>query len=92
MLEREYPPRLRDAGIGGIVRVHFLISEEGMVRDTKIDESSGQTALDEAALRAADMFQFTPAVYRDQKVPVWISLPITFSTTLTVSQGSCGQE
>ena len=81
ILEREYPPRLRDAGIGGLVRIHFLVTEEGMVRDTKIDESSGQAALDEAALRVAHTFEFTPAVYRDTKVPVWISLPITFSTT-----------
>lgn len=80
-LEREYPPLLRDAGIGGTVRVHFFITEEGVVKDTRIDESSGHSALDEAALRVADVFEFTPALNRDKKVPVWISLPITFTTT-----------
>ena len=80
-LEREYPPLLRDAGIGGTVRVHFFITEEGMVQDTRIDQSSGHSALDEAALRVADVFEFTPALNRDKKVPVWISLPITFTTT-----------
>lgn len=80
-LEREYPPLLRDAGIGGTVKVHFFIDEEGVVKDTRIDESSGHSALDEAALRVADVFEFTPALNRDKKVPVWISLPITFTTT-----------
>ena len=80
-LEREYPPLLRDAGIGGTVRVHFFITEEGVVQDTRIDQSSGHSALDEAALRVADVFEFTPALNRDKKVPVWISLPITFTTT-----------
>ncbi len=80
-LQREYPPLLRDAGIGGTVRVHFFITEEGMVQDTRIDQSSGHSALDEAALRVADVFEFTPALNRDKKVPVWISLPITFTTT-----------
>ena len=29
VMEREYPPLLRDAGIGGSVRVFFFISEDG---------------------------------------------------------------
>ena len=28
-MEREYPPLLRDAGIGGTVRVYFFIDENG---------------------------------------------------------------
>ncbi|MEX2526942.1 MAG: M56 family metallopeptidase [Gemmatimonadota bacterium] len=77
-LEREYPPLLRDAGIGGTVVVWFLIDERGQVRDTKVNESSGHQALDEAALRTAQTFQWTPARNGDETVPVWIALPITF--------------
>jgi len=79
-LEREYPPLLRDAGIGGTVLVWFFIDEQGRVQQTQIRESSGHTALDQAALQVADVFQFTPALNRDKRVPVWISLPITFTT------------
>ena len=79
-LEREYPPLLRDAGIGGTAQVWFFIDETGAVRETRINQSSGHSALDEAALRVADVIQFTPALNRDQRVPVWISLPITFTT------------
>jgi protein TonB len=79
-MEREYPPLLRDAGIGGTVTVWFFINEAGEVQNTRVDTSSGHKALDDAALKVADVIQFTPALNRDKRVPVWISLPITFTT------------
>ena len=77
-LEREYPPLLRDAGIGGTVKVWFFIDENGVVQNQVVNESSGHQALDAAALRVAPVFKFTPALNRDKAVPVWVSLPITF--------------
>jgi TonB family protein len=77
-LEREYPPLLRDAGIGGSARVWFLVDARGVVRKIQIDESSGHEALDDAAIRVAEVIRFTPARNREKLVPVWISLPITF--------------
>lgn len=77
-LVNEYPTVLRDSGIGGQVTIWFFIDEEGQVRQTRIDESSGFQALDEAALNVADVYRFRPALNRDRRVPVWVSLPITF--------------
>ena len=77
-LMRLYPPILRDAGVGGSVTVWFFISEEGTVLDRRISQSSGHVPLDEAALEVADVFRFSPALNREQIVPVWIQLPITF--------------
>ncbi len=77
-LMREYPPLLRNAGIGGRVVVWFFISEEGQVLDRRVSQSSGHIPLDEAALRVADVFRFSPALNREQIVQVWIQLPITF--------------
>jgi protein TonB len=77
-MEREYPPLLRDAGIGGTVRVFFFIDEQGTVQDYRIDQSSGHQALDDAALAVADVYRFSAALNRDKKVPVWVSFPITF--------------
>ena len=77
-MEREYPPLLRDAGIGGTVRVYFFIDENGIVGDTRIEESSGHEALDQAALDVAEVYRFSPALNRDKKVPVWVVFPITF--------------
>jgi periplasmic protein TonB len=79
-LEREYPPLLRDAGIGGTVQVWFFIDEEGRVQRTEVNQSSGHKALDDAAITVANIIEFTPALNRDKRVPVWISLPITFTT------------
>ena len=75
---REYPALLRDAGIGGTVRVYFFIDETGQVQDTRIDQSSGHQALDDAALNVANIYRFSPALNRDKEVPVWVSFPITF--------------
>jgi periplasmic protein TonB len=77
-MEREYPPLLRDANIGGTVLVYFYVDEGGVVRDRRVHESSGQPGLDEAALAVAEVFRFSPALNRDQKVPVWVLLPIRF--------------
>ena len=77
-MEREYPPLLRDAGIGGTVRVHFFIDEEGRVGNTLIAESSGHQALDDAAIKVANVYRFSPALNRDKRVPVWVQFGITF--------------
>ncbi len=79
-LEREYPPLLRDAGIGGTVNVWFFIDEQGRVIRTQVQQSSGHKALDDAALKVADIMEFTPALNRDKRVQVWVAFPITFQT------------
>ena len=77
-MEREYPPLLRDAGIGGTVQVFFFIDEEGTVQQFQINESSGHQALDDAALAVAGVYRFSAALNRDKRVPVWVSFGITF--------------
>ena len=79
-MQRYYPPLLRDAGIGGTVIVWFLIDETGEVIKTQLKKTSGHTALDEAGLKVAEVAKFTPALNRDQKVKVWIELPVQFKT------------
>lgn len=78
-LVREYPPDLRKRGVSGTVTVWFFIDAEGTVRKAQINESSGHEALDAAALRVARIMEFTPASHKEKNVPVWISLPITFT-------------
>ncbi len=77
-LEEAYPPLLRDAGIAGTVTVYFFIDEGGVVRETRINKSSGNAQLDEAALSVAGVMEFSPALNRDEAVAVWVSFPITF--------------
>ena len=79
-LVRNYPPLLRDAGIGGTTLLWMLIDENGTVMKTQVKEKSGHDALDEAARKVGEVMKFTPALNRDQKVKVWIQLPIVFKT------------
>jgi TonB family protein len=79
-LEENYPPELRSAGIGGTVTVWVYIDMAGAVRDTRIRDSSGHEALDEAALDVAQTIEFTAAEDDGKAVAAWIALPITFTT------------
>ena len=79
-LNGEYPENFREQGIGGRVVVLFYIDETGRVLDTRVARSSGSEPLDEAALRVADVYEFTAALNRDDPVPVWIQLPVTFQS------------
>jgi bla regulator protein blaR1 len=79
-LQAEYPPILRDAGVGGVVLVYFFIDKEGVVADARVEQSSGHQALDQAAVRVARQFLFSPALNRGEPVPVWVQIPIRFET------------
>lgn len=77
-LMRSYPALLREAGIGGTVKVYFFIDENGVVRDRRIAVSSGHPQLDSAALKVAGVYRFSPAMNMDRKTAVWVQFPITF--------------
>ena len=77
-LEEEYPALLRGAGVGGRAEVWLLLDADGLLRDTRINESSGHEALDLAALRVARVMRFSPAMGGAEPVPVWVSIPIEF--------------
>ena len=79
-LQDEYPRELRETGVAGTTNVHFLIDAEGVVRRVLVAGTSGHEVLDEAALRVARVFEFTPALDEGEPVPVWIAIPITFAT------------
>lgn len=77
-LTREYPPLLRETGVGGTVHLLVHVDARGNVLETRVGQSSGMESLDGAALRVADTFRFRPAMNRDRPVEVWIRLPVTF--------------
>lgn len=78
-IERRYPTMLKDAGIGGTTVLWIYIGEQGEVLETRVYESSGYAQLDQVAESVIrETAQFSPAMNRDQRVPVWTQLPITF--------------
>jgi TonB family protein len=78
VLMREYPAALRDAGIGGAPVLWIYVGTDGTVQSTRINQSSGFAALDEAAQIVARAMRFTPAENRGEVVPVWMQIPIRF--------------
>jgi len=81
LLEKEYPPLLRQAEIDGVVLIWLQIDTLGVPVDKEVREPSGYDSFDSAALRVAQAMRFRPAYNRDRKVEVWVSLPIVFSVT-----------
>jgi periplasmic protein TonB len=77
---RRYPRGLRDQRIDGRVVVMVFIDERGRVQRRRIAESSAFCEFDLAALEVARMLRFSPAVARGEPTPVWVSMPITFSS------------
>lgn len=86
-LRLAYPSALRDAGIGGTVTMDVFVDVDGQAVRWSISAatpanprrgSSGQPALDQAAADALAVVRFSPAYNRDQRVPVWVTLPLIF--------------
>jgi TonB family protein len=92
VLEREYPPLLKDSGIGGEVTVWLYVDESGDVAVAQVRDdppgTSGYEALDAAALAVADAMVFTPAENLGRTTAVWVQIPITFTTDRGAYQGS----
>ena len=78
LLQDLYPAALKEEGVGGRVVLWMNVDETGTVTETKIQESSGQDALDSAAQEIAAAMQFTPAENKGDPVSVWIAQPIDF--------------
>jgi protein TonB len=78
-LERNYPPLLRDAGVGGTVQLSFRVNEDGRVDPSTIEVvSSDNEQFSEAAKKVVERMRFRPAKVNDRPVKVLVQLPITF--------------
>lgn len=78
-LGRRYAALQEDPGIGGTADVWLYVDEEGRAEDVRMNRSTGHGALDEAAVGVAEIIELTPALNRDRKRAVWVSLPIVFA-------------
>ena len=79
LMIQEWPPLLRQAGIGGTVWVWAYIDDRGVVEDVRVAAGSGHESLDMAALSVAGRIRCSPALNYDVAIPVWIRMPLEFS-------------
>jgi protein TonB len=76
LLERSYPPLLRDAGVPGRTVVTLVIDRGGNVEPGSVSvQESSHDAFREAAVRAVERFHFRPARLNGQAISVIISIP-----------------
>lgn len=75
-----YPQSARRRGIEGTVLTRILILTDGTVGAAEVVTSSGNSDLDEAALKAVWQWQFSPASNSlGQNVECYTTIPIGFS-------------
>ncbi len=70
----EYPSQSLRAQEEGLVVLQFLIGEDGVPLDSKVDKSSGYRRLDEAARKALVLCRFKPGTENGKPVQSWARL------------------
>ena len=83
----EYPLELACDGIGGVVELQVTVGPDGAVSGARTRQSSGQAALDAAALEAVRSWRFRPATRNGQPVAVDIAVPMTFNVPPSEPEG-----
>ena len=58
----DVPQSVADEGIDAKVMVTYTVDTDGSVTNVKVTESSGNSALDKAVVRAAEKMRYKPAV------------------------------
>jgi periplasmic protein TonB len=75
----KFPKRAQNLGIGGKIRVRFMIDTEGNTKDIWLDQSI-EYSLDEEAIRLIrDSPKWSPAVKEGKNANAWRIQPITFA-------------
>ncbi|MDN5861978.1 MAG: energy transducer TonB, partial [Salinisphaera sp.] len=59
---KQYPPKARQQGLQGTVRLYFVVDRQGRVLESRILQGSGHPALDQAALRMLKQAAPLPAM------------------------------
>jgi periplasmic protein TonB len=78
-VQRNYPPLLRDAGVGGTVVVSMVINEDGTPDVSTVEVvSSDHEQFSDVVRRVVERMRFRPAKVNNQAVKVRVQLPITF--------------
>ena len=78
-VQPKYPSSARSAGVEGVVGVKMLVNASGKVENAYVVRSSGNAALDEAAVAAVYKWRFSPAKDKfGQKAPCYVTQGIRF--------------
>jgi protein TonB len=73
-----YPLIARRNGVEGTVRLKVFVSKDGRPTQVQLEQSSGSSALDNAALEAVRGWQFVPAHRGQDAIESWVLVPVVF--------------
>jgi len=73
-----YPPTARRRGVEGRVIIRLTVAADGVAASATVVQSSGDAALDEAALAAARRWRFDPALRGGAAAAETIEVPFVF--------------
>ena len=74
----KYPRTARRSRRQGTVILEVLVRRDGRVGELKVSTSSGFTILDRAALKSVRNWLFEPGKRGNEKVEMWVKVPIKF--------------
>jgi len=74
----EYPKLKDEEMIDGTVIVAALVDKDGNIKETEIKESIGNEKFDKAAANAVKKLKFKPAVYNNEPIEHWFTVPVKF--------------
>jgi TonB family protein len=73
-----YPAELQAAGVEGTVVLQAIIGKDGSVLMAKVTKSSGNTALDEAAMASVKQWLYSPTLLNGEPVETMTTASIAF--------------
>jgi periplasmic protein TonB len=73
-----FPDKARQRGIQGYVKLNLFITSAGSVEKVKVLEAEPQGVFEDAALAAAQSWQFDPAEYNGAPVNGWFKKTVSF--------------
>ena len=73
-----YPRLARKRGYEGTVVLEVLVDPNGRVKDLQVFKSGGYAILDKAATDSVKDWLFEPGMRGDEKVEMWVKIPIRF--------------
>lgn len=80
LLQRLYPPLLRDAGITGQVQMKFVVNASGRVEATSVSVvNASHDQFGEASTKVVEKMRFKPAKVGGRAVPVLVQIPISWT-------------
>lgn len=74
----EYPEIARRSSMEGYVWVKILVDKSGKPKKAVVIKENGGAIFNEAAVKAAMKYQFTPGVMNSGPVQVWVAIKFTF--------------